>query len=147
MPSKKRQSRPVISAPTLTEAVKALRLALGDTQQEFATRLGIAISSAVRYESTRPPHGKMLGQLYRLALKNQHFAVASMFHQALIVELGAAASYKLGDAELEVLLALQHLRNETESREKIIRRLEKALAVIEAMNPFSGTAADQEESE
>lgn len=49
-------------------AVKDLRAALGDTQQAFAHRLGLAISTVVRYELTRSPRGAELGRFYNLAL-------------------------------------------------------------------------------
>jgi transcriptional regulator with XRE-family HTH domain len=145
MPPTKKKSHPTISAPTLTEAVKALRLALGDTQQQFATRLEIAISSAVRYESTRPPHGKMLAQLYSLALKNGLHRVASMFHQALIMQVGALASYKLGPAIADQALAIHNLRYGTESKEKIIQRLERALAAMQAVDPFTMATGAEED--
>jgi transcriptional regulator with XRE-family HTH domain len=76
--------RPTTGArPTLTEAVRALRLGLGDTQQKFATRLGIAISTAVRYESTRAPSGEILSKLYWLAVNSGLSDVAAMFHRAV----------------------------------------------------------------
>jgi transcriptional regulator with XRE-family HTH domain len=74
---------------TLTDAVKALRGALGDTQQQFAQRLGMAISTVVRYESTRPPKGKALSQLFGLALSNGLHDVAEMFRRALLSDLGS----------------------------------------------------------
>ena len=52
-------------------AVRRLRVDLGDTQQQFANRLGLAISTVVRYEISRPPHGKALAQLERLAMEKE----------------------------------------------------------------------------
>ena len=72
----------------VTEAVKTLRLHLGDTQQSFATRLGLAISTAVRYESTRAPRGRALAQLYDVAKQHGCDAAAQVFHGALAKEMG-----------------------------------------------------------
>jgi len=72
--------------PTLARAVKALRVGLGDTQQKFANRLGIAISTAVRYETNRPPSGEILSRLYWLAVNHGLADVAGMFHRAVFDE-------------------------------------------------------------
>ena len=69
--------------PTIPEVVKQLRLRLGDTQQRFANRLNLAISTVVRYESTRPPKGKALSQLYQLAVDSDLWDVAFMFRRAV----------------------------------------------------------------
>jgi transcriptional regulator with XRE-family HTH domain len=72
----------------VTEAVKALRLHLNDTQQSFAARTGLAISTAVRYETTRPPKGRALARLYDLARQHDCDKVAEIFHNALAEEMG-----------------------------------------------------------
>jgi transcriptional regulator with XRE-family HTH domain len=69
-------------------AVKSLRHALGDTQQGFAHRLGLAISTVVRYESTRPPKGRALEQLAQVAEQAGLDAEAGAFRNALVQELG-----------------------------------------------------------
>jgi len=66
----------------ITQAVRNLRVALGDTQQSFAHRLGMAISTVVRYESTRPPRGKVLVQFERLARKHGLKEIAFIFRGA-----------------------------------------------------------------
>jgi len=67
----------------VTAAVKRLRLALGDTQQQFATRTGLAISTVVRYELSRPPKGEVLEQLKALAEQNGLRDIATVFSYAL----------------------------------------------------------------
>jgi transcriptional regulator with XRE-family HTH domain len=67
---------------TLTDATRRLRLALGDTQQQFAQRTGLAISTVVRYELSRPPHGKALAQFAVLAERNGLHDVARTFAYA-----------------------------------------------------------------
>jgi transcriptional regulator with XRE-family HTH domain len=71
----------------LTAAVKELRLAVGDTQQDFAQRLGLAISTVVRYERSRPPKGKALAQMAEVAESIGHAALAQKFAGALDAEL------------------------------------------------------------
>lgn len=73
----------------LGQAVHRLRAALGDTQQEFAQRLGLAISTVVRYERSRPPRGKALAQLERVASEHALDDVALTFRNALREELAS----------------------------------------------------------
>jgi transcriptional regulator with XRE-family HTH domain len=68
--------------------VKRLRLALGDTQQAFAHRLGLAISTVVRYELTRAPRGRALVELAELAMANGLEDCAKVFRNALLAGLG-----------------------------------------------------------
>jgi transcriptional regulator with XRE-family HTH domain len=91
----------------LLAAVKKLRLALGDTQQQFAARLGLAISTVVRYELTRPPKGRALRQLADVAHKNREFELAFIFHTALVEELGwEMPNFEEPDPEIEAALRL-----------------------------------------
>ena len=73
------------------EAVRRLRVNLGDTQQGFAHRLGLAISTVVRYELSRPPRGKALAQLERVAMDHGFDECALVFRNALREELGGGA--------------------------------------------------------
>jgi transcriptional regulator with XRE-family HTH domain len=68
----------------LMETVRRLRVGLGDTQQQFANRLQLAISTVVRYELSRPPRGKALAQLKRVATDNGLDECAKVFHDALL---------------------------------------------------------------
>jgi transcriptional regulator with XRE-family HTH domain len=68
---------------TLIAAVRKLRLALGDTQQAFADRLGLAIATVVRYEHNRTPRGKALARLQQVAQDNGFSEYAALFGQAL----------------------------------------------------------------
>jgi transcriptional regulator with XRE-family HTH domain len=78
------------------QAVRRLRLALDDTQQQFATRLHLAISTVVRYELSRPPRGKALVQLDRLAMEHGFDDCALIFRNALLNEAGVRIP--VGDA-------------------------------------------------
>src|SRR5215467_11980425 len=47
----------------LSQAVIDLRAEFGETQQAFALRLGTAIATIARYETSRPPSGTALATL------------------------------------------------------------------------------------
>ncbi|MFN7992748.1 MAG: helix-turn-helix transcriptional regulator [Bryobacteraceae bacterium] len=79
----------MICKDDLTGAVKALRTKLGDSQQTFANKLGIAIRSVAHYEADRPPRGRTLVQLARLAHEAGLEREADLFHRASREELGA----------------------------------------------------------
>jgi transcriptional regulator with XRE-family HTH domain len=82
-----------------TGAVLALRKKLGDTQQQFAHRLGLAIATVVRYESTRAPKGKALAALAEVATQNGCTAEAATLSAALAEELG---SWSTGGLNLNI---------------------------------------------
>jgi transcriptional regulator with XRE-family HTH domain len=86
-----------VSAKTtnpVSQAVRRLRLGLGDTQQQFANRLGLAISTVVRYELSRPPSGKALAQLDRVAMEYCLDECALIFRNALRGEF--AVPFQIG---------------------------------------------------
>ncbi len=72
----------------LCRAVRSLREAMGETQQQFATRLHIAISTAVRYERSRPPRGEALATFLNLAVTIGESEIAEVFRGALSGQLG-----------------------------------------------------------
>ncbi len=67
----------------VTNAVKQLRLALGDTQQQFAARTGLAISTVVRYELSRPPRGEALLPFRKLAQEHGLRQICLVFDHAI----------------------------------------------------------------
>lgn len=78
-----------IDTEELVSTVRKLRIALDATQQEFAHRLGLAIATVVRYEHNRPPRGKALAKLERVAAAQGLDEYAAVFRSALSNELGA----------------------------------------------------------
>ena len=66
----------------LTEAVKSLRLSLGESQQQFSNRLGIALGTVARYETKNPPKGPVLLTLADTARKAQRWDLARVFERA-----------------------------------------------------------------
>ena len=95
--------RPRTSQPNpVSDAVRKLRESLNQTQQEFAQRLGTAITTIARWETTRPPKGKALSDLSALAHDSAALnsdskqgdsatlfrELATLFRNALAKELG-----------------------------------------------------------
>jgi transcriptional regulator with XRE-family HTH domain len=86
--------------------VRKLRTALGDTQPQFAARLGLALPTVVRYEHSRRPRAKALALLEQVASANGLEEFGAQFRRALSDELGVPA----GD-----LRSLQvHVKNDVE---------------------------------
>jgi transcriptional regulator with XRE-family HTH domain len=83
----------------VTAAVRKLRLGLDDSQQAFATRLGMAIATVVRYEHNRPPSGRALAKLERLAREHGFLEYAAVFGEALRKELGGLPVATFGSLE------------------------------------------------
>ena len=73
---------------TVSAAVRQLREELGETQQQFALRMQTAIRTIARYETIRPPKGKVLRQLEVLALEARQLELAGIFRMALAEEMG-----------------------------------------------------------
>ena len=57
-------------AKSVSDAVRKLRKELGESQQQFAYRMKTAIRTVARYETVRPPKGKVLRQLAVMAAEN-----------------------------------------------------------------------------
>jgi len=122
----------------INEAVRKLRLALGDTQQQFAQRLGLAISSVVRYELTSEPGPAVLVQLANLAAENNLPDVAGPLNKALLINLGVFPRNIASELEGKILLAkttLAQIVDLSALQEKSVHRagraLQEALALIE----------------
>lgn len=73
----------------ISEALVQLRAGLKETQQQFANRMHTAITTIARYETSRPPKGKVLAELERIAIENDLPDCAAVFRAALAKELGA----------------------------------------------------------
>jgi transcriptional regulator with XRE-family HTH domain len=74
-------------APKVTQAIRELRLALGESQEAFAQRLKASVRTIARYETVRPPRGKPLAQLHRIAVEENLKGVAAVLEEALSREL------------------------------------------------------------
>ena len=67
----------------ISDAIIKLRATLGESQQQFANRLGSAVTTIARYETSRPPRGKALAQLADLARSTGQLELARVFSDAL----------------------------------------------------------------
>jgi transcriptional regulator with XRE-family HTH domain len=72
----------------LMGAVRELRLAVGDSQQDFAGRMNLSTISVARHERSRAPRGKVLAKLAEIANAHGFDQLEDIFRQALIDELG-----------------------------------------------------------
>jgi transcriptional regulator with XRE-family HTH domain len=87
MPHLKRPQRHSVS-----EALIELRALLNETQQQFANRLGTAVTTIARYETSRPPKGRVLAQLEQIAQAEGHSVCGDAFRIALEKDLGISVS-------------------------------------------------------
>jgi transcriptional regulator with XRE-family HTH domain len=76
----------------LTEAVKALRLGLSESQQAFATRLGISIRALVNYEKDREPPLALLLKLSAVAREAGKENLAGIFEWAFYEQISNATA-------------------------------------------------------
>lgn len=67
-------------------AVRMLRRALGESQQQFAVRMGLAVRTIARYEATQPT-GKILVRFEQLSRENHQTTLADIFRRALYGDL------------------------------------------------------------
>jgi transcriptional regulator with XRE-family HTH domain len=63
----------------LSQAVCDLRAVLGDSQQAFSNRLGVALHTIARYETYRPPSGEALLKLANVAEQHGHLQSRDFF--------------------------------------------------------------------
>jgi transcriptional regulator with XRE-family HTH domain len=85
----------------MARAIRRFRSALGDTQQQFATRLGLSVTSIARYETGWYPKERILALLAEVAHREKFPVFAAIFER----ELPAKADPLLPDE----ILALQKL--------------------------------------
>jgi transcriptional regulator with XRE-family HTH domain len=80
----------------LTEAVKALRGRLKESQQAFATRLGISIRGLVNYEKDREPPLALLLKLAAVAREAGDERLADVFQWAFYEQItGATRGHRI----------------------------------------------------
>lgn len=93
----------------LTALVKRVRTAHGETQQQFATRLGISIRALANYEKDRNPTGRALTRLTEEAHRAGLREEAEQFNKVLLKEIGvgmATGHFALTDDEQVIGIAL-----------------------------------------
>jgi transcriptional regulator with XRE-family HTH domain len=118
----------------LIKATKELRERLGITQQEFAHKLGLAISSVTNYERVREPTGRSLAQLMQLADEHGHADLAKVFNKALSDELGlelpmiSGASFRLR-RDIAMFNDIQRRIAGGQTNEQIVAALKRAVNI------------------
>jgi transcriptional regulator with XRE-family HTH domain len=78
---------------SVCQDIRLIRKRLKLTQQQFASELGVAISSAVRWESTREPALPELASIYRFVCDRGMVEQAKPLKNALEKRLGLTVSY------------------------------------------------------
>ena len=143
MNTTKQQTSPV------SEAVRMLRLAYGESQQAFAYRMKTAIRTIARYETIRPPKGKALSEFFRVAVEIGNQDLATVFRNALTAEmgvagkftqLGALASYTVPSIQKDLLLLahnLQYRRGPAKAKvEAAVQKLKEVIAEMDKLNLY-----------
>lgn len=115
---------------TLRKAVRTLREVLGDTQQSFASRLGLAIATVVRYELTRAPRGAACVKFLELATANGMYDLAQVFREGFLDGLGINEWRLINmgvGLEVGLRLDLQAARRDVQALEAEVGRLRELL--------------------
>jgi transcriptional regulator with XRE-family HTH domain len=94
MPPEPKRKRSAVS-----EAVVRLRTALGETQEQFAARMGTSVATIARYETSRTPKRGALDELIKIADENGLASYADVFRKAQAGEIITSV-----DGELRMLL-------------------------------------------
>ncbi len=148
----------------VSEAVRNLRVALGESQQAFAYRMKTAIRTIARYETTRPPKGKALSEFYRVAAEIGDQDLATVFSNALTAEmgvagkftqLGALASYTIPVIQSDLTTLTHNLEygsGTPKARvEAAIKKLKPVIVALDKLNIYlpkpSETGTEAEETE
>ena len=141
MKETKQQTSPV------SEAVRNLRLAVGESQQAFAYRMKTAIRTIARYETIRPPKGKALSEFFRVAVEIGNQDLAKVFRDALTAEmgvagkftqLGALASYTIPVIQKDLLMLAHNLEyGKGTANARIETAIQKLKAVADAMDKLN----------
>lgn len=91
------------------ELVRKLRLALGETQQDFAQRLQTAIRTVARWEAGHSPNNRAVAQLERVAREHGLADLADGFRAGLSKSIGTRLTLV---AESDLKLNLPGTREE-----------------------------------
>jgi len=133
----------------LCEAVRELRIALGESQQAFAYRMKTAIRTIARYEAGTPPKGKALAELFWVASDSGNQDLAKVFQAALTAEigvsgkltqLGALASHTIPGIHADLAVLLNHLQygagNQEAKIEEAIQTLKASISAMDKLNIY-----------
>jgi transcriptional regulator with XRE-family HTH domain len=118
----------------VSEAVRKLRSSFNLTQDEFARKLGVAVVSVARWETSRPPRGKSAKVLEDLAASLSLSECVAVFQKAQRGEYPAATrSIKASpiifesEEEMQWVIALLRVLRNRDSHKKEHDQLKLAL--------------------
>jgi transcriptional regulator with XRE-family HTH domain len=117
-------------AKSVSDAVRKLRKELGESQQQFAYRMKTAIRTVARYETVRPPKGKVLRQLAVMAAENNLPHLANVFHGALNQELGVPSAEKV---RINALANLYRRNRMTFAYDEYLKRINERGCTVNAI--------------
>jgi DNA-binding XRE family transcriptional regulator len=80
---------------TVNQAVKMLRRRCGDTQQVFATDLGLSLRAYIMYEQDQMPEPRALVRLWALALDTRNSDLGEIFAQAVLKQLDSPPGWSV----------------------------------------------------
>lgn len=106
----------------VSHAARSLRHVIGDTQQQFANRLQLSISSVVRYEAGSVPEPHILMRLIGEAHKHSLTDLADVLQGSLTQQIGAVALESVQGIQMDILRAravLMELRSVLSEEQKV----------------------------
>lgn len=133
---------------SIHQAVKALRTELGESQQAFATRLGLSIRAIVNYESNRVPSLKVLAQLVRVAWEHGKPDLAKPLYDHIRAEIGSeiqtpgriegiAAQFHIAIRRLNELCKKRRIDPTSEDVQKLQAVLEEGMRAAFSLCPLA----------
>jgi transcriptional regulator with XRE-family HTH domain len=145
----------MITDEQIAAALKELRSRLGESQQTFASRLGMSINSIARYEQpTRRPSTPLLVNLWQIAETCDATGPAAVFRKAAEASLGAGTLSAIDHIYAHLRQAARALNAIDLSRvpadiaetltQKVDRPLMEALRLIRPLNPFPAEPTTEE---
>src|SRR4051812_10678184 len=85
----------IVRSPAANSVIE-LRSKLGETQQQFALRLGSSIGSVARYETNRDPTRRVLARMYLAAIESGHCGLIETFWGLLCADVGFPTGTAVG---------------------------------------------------
>jgi transcriptional regulator with XRE-family HTH domain len=141
---------------SVSQFVRDLRAAQGESQQAFSTRLGISIRALANYESGyREPDGKALAALARSAKQAGREDLEDMFFQMLERSHGIVAARSMTSFQFAIskaLIDLSELRNTDTTIEqarviesKVHQNLMDLYRRLSAINPYTSESVKDDQ--
>lgn len=128
---------------TIHEVVRALRLALKQTQQEFATTMESAISTVVRYEHAARPNAQQLSKMLSIARAHDLEAIAAELQLHLNVLLGPAFPVTPDPLERMCIQIARRINQNPKRREAFFKWSAREIEQLRAEDQLRKDRADE----